>query len=253
MRITIIEDESLMAAALKEELELLNPAIEVVACLATVKSAVAYFEEHPLPDLFFSDIQLPDGLSFEIFRVLKSTVPVIFCTAYDEYALEAFRQNGIDYLLKPIDQEMLAKTLQKHQQLTQTTAKPSFDPEQLLTYFGLHDTQKNTSILVHRGDKIIPVKKKHLAILHKKDGITYAYTFDRKKYVLDQNLDNLEQTLGTDFFRANRQFIIHREVIKEVERYFARKLIVQLQLDFPEKIIVSKARAAVFLAWLEEH
>ena len=109
------------------------------------------------------------------------------------------------------------------------------------------------TILVHRGERIIPVKKNHLAVLHKRDGITYGYTFDRKKYVLEQNLEQLEQTLGGDFFRANRQFIVHREVIREVERYFARKLIVQLNIDFPEQVIVSKARAALFLAWLQEH
>ncbi|MEL6969398.1 MAG: LytTR family DNA-binding domain-containing protein [Bacteroidota bacterium] len=253
MKIVIIEDEPLMAAALEEELLKLDPKIEIQANLPSLKAARNYFAEHSLPDLFFSDIQLPDGLSFEIFRELKSTTPVIFCTAYDEYALEAFRQNGIDYLLKPIDEEMLAATLQKHQQLTQAPTTPSFDPEQLLTYFGLHDTQRNATILVHRGEKIIPVKKNHLAVLHKKDGITYGYTFDRKRYVLDHNLDSLEQTLGRDFFRANRQFIIHREVIKEVERYFARKLIIQINIEMPEQIIVSKARAALFLAWLQEH
>ncbi len=254
MKIVIIEDEQLMAEALREELENLDPSIEVQASLATIKAATSYFAEHPLPDLFFSDIQLPDGLSFEIFRELKGAVPVIFCTAFDEYALEAFRQNGIDYLLKPIDQEMLAATLKKYQQLTQQNAPAAaFDPEQLLTYFGLHDKQRNATILVHRGERIIPVKKNHLAVLHKKDGITYGYTFDRKKYVLEQNLEQLEQTLGGDFFRANRQFIVHREVIREVQRYFARKLIVQLNIDFPEQVIVSKARAALFLAWLQEH
>ena len=253
MNVIIIEDEQLMADALQEELEGLDPDIQVMAKLGSIRAAVDYFKSQPQPDLFFSDIQLPDGLSFEIFQQIDSSAPVIFCTAYDEYALEAFRQNGIDYLLKPIDQQMLVKTLKKYQQLRGTSSIPTFDSEQLLTYFGLHQTQRNASLLVHKGDKIIPIKKNHLALLHKKDGITYAHTFDRKKYVLDQNLDTLEETLGNDFFRANRQFIVHREAIKEVERYFSRKLIIQLQFDFAEKIIVSKARASVFLAWLQEN
>lgn len=251
MKIVIIEDEPLMAEALKEEIEQLSKEVAVVQCLDTIEAALSYFKTHELPDLFFSDIQLPDGLSFEIFQQLKTTVPVIFCTAYDEYALEAFQVNGIDYLLKPFDRAALQKTLEKYKSLTQNNT-PTFDSEQLLTYFGLHDSNQNSSLLVFSGEKIIPIKKNHIALVYKKNGITYLQTFDQKSYVLEQNLDELEQDLGDDFFRANRQFLVHRETVKEVVRYFARKLLLKLHFKFEEQIIVSKAKASLFLTWLKE-
>ena len=254
MTVIIIEDEPLMAAALEEELAHAAPDIEVVKCLDSVQSAIEYLNTNKMPDLFFSDIQLGDGLSFEIFRAIKSSTPVIFCTAYDEYALEAFKLNGIDYILKPFDTPTIKATLEKYFNLTQKQSTPApFDPEQLLTYFGLHDRGRNASIIVYQGEKIIPVKKNHLAIIFKKDGITYAITFDQKKYVLEQNLDELEQELGHDFFRANRQILVHREAIKEVVKYFARKLIIQPNVAFPDKIVVSKAKAPSFIDWLKQH
>lgn len=251
MKVVIIEDERLMADALKEGIEQVDKDIEVVQCLDTVEAAITYFEAHELPDLFFSDIQLPDGLSFEIFQQLQTNVPIIFCTAYDEYALEAFKVNGIDYLLKPFDQATLQKTLDKYKNLTQKTI-PIFDSEQLLTYFGLHNTTQNSSLLVFSGEKIIPIKKNHVALSYKKDGITYLYTFDQKKYVVEQNLEELEQSLGDHFFRANRQFLVHREAVKEVLRYFARKLILELHFKFEEQIVISKAKSASFLEWLKQ-
>ncbi|MEM8526397.1 MAG: LytTR family DNA-binding domain-containing protein [Bacteroidota bacterium] len=251
MNVVIIEDESLMAEVLKEEIENLGKDMKVVQCLDSVEAALSYFKTHELPDLFFSDIQLPDGLSFEIFQQLKTTIPVIFCTAYDEYALEAFKVNGIDYLLKPFDRSALQKTLEKYKTLTNKPST-SFDSEKLLTYFGLHDPHQNSSLLVFSGEKIIPIKKNHIALVYKKNGITYLQTFDQKSYVLEQNLDELEQDLGDDFFRANRQFLVHREAVKEVVRYFARKLLLKLHFKFEQQIIVSKAKSSLFLAWLKQ-
>ncbi|MEM7571251.1 MAG: LytTR family DNA-binding domain-containing protein [Bacteroidota bacterium] len=251
MKVIIIEDEPLIAEGLQNDIERLQPDIQIVASLASVQEALSYFSQHELPDLFFSDIQLPDGRSFDIFQQLPEQVPVIFCTAFDEYALEAFRLNGIDYLLKPVNEEALRATLAKYDKLTSSRTLPSFNPQQLLTYFGIANRPSPGSILVHQGDKIIPVKKQHIALLHKKDGITYVHTFDRKKYHLDHNLDELERSLGTDFYRANRQFIVHREAIQNASRYFSRKLVIRLNFDFSEAIIVSKAKASHFLNWLE--
>lgn len=250
MKVIIIEDESLMAVALKEAIERLSRDIEVVQILSSVREALNYFSDHDLPELFFSDIHLPDGLSFEIFRQLATTTPVIFCTAFDQYALEAFQLNGIDYLLKPFDDQALERTLSKYDNLTKNHIN-SFDAAQMLQYFSLNKPKQDRNLLVYQGEKIIPIKKKLLAILHKKDGITYAFTFDHKRYVLDANLDQLERSLGNDFFRANRQVIIHREAIKEVVRFFGRKLVVHPNLSFKEQIIISKAKAASFLDWLQ--
>ncbi|MEL6945918.1 MAG: response regulator [Bacteroidota bacterium] len=166
MKIIIIEDEPLMAAALKEELEQLDKSLEIVKCLDTVETALDYFKKHGLPDLFFSDIQLPDGLSFEIFNQLQTKVPIIFCTAYDEYALDAFKVNGIDYLLKPFNREALQNTLNKYKNLTQSDTQSDLDTQKLLTYFGLHHPKQNSSLLVYKGEKIIPIKKHHIALAY---------------------------------------------------------------------------------------
>lgn len=251
MNVVIIEDEPLMASALQETLEELGRGIIVKACLSSVKNALQYFDTHDLPQLFFSDIQLPDGLSFEIFRQLKTKVPVIFCTAYDEYALEAFKLNGIDYILKPFDTPALEATIDKYFSLTQTNTSPVFDAEQLMMYFGIHQKPQSNNLLVYQGEKIIPLKKQHIAVIYIKNSIVYTHTFDQKKYVLDQNLDDLEKDLGNDFFRANRQCIIHREAIKEVVRYFARKLLIQLNITYSDPIIISKVKAPIFINWLQ--
>ncbi|MEO1434351.1 MAG: LytTR family DNA-binding domain-containing protein [Bacteroidota bacterium] len=251
MNIVIIEDELLIADALEQALLHADADIRIQAKLRSVQEALDYFSEANLPDLFFSDIQLTDGLSFEIFQQLQSAVPVIFCTAYDDYALEAFRQNGIDYLLKPFDQDQILKTLKKYKALRRTHPIPKLDPEKLLAYFGVQTPSRQTNLLVYKGDRIVPVKMNHISVIYKIHQITYLVTFDRKRFVVDQNLNTLETQVGSDFFRVNRQFIVHRDAVKEVIRHFGRKLIVSVNVELKNQILVSKARAPIFLKWLE--
>ena len=253
MKVIIIEDEHLMA----EELEMLvkeyDEEIEIPAILTTVEEAITYLENHPMPDLFFSDIQLPDGISFEIFKEIENTTPVIFCTAYDEYALDAFKANGIDYILKPFDSETIAKTLEKFENLTQINDASQSDLMQMMSSLMRSQNEISTkeNILVHKGDKIIPLPTQDIAAIHLDAGITYAYTFDNTKYALEQSMDKLEHSLSDSFYRANRQFIIHKKAIVHVSKYFNRKLMLKTKISLPEQIVVSKANATSFLKWLE--
>ncbi|MEO0734409.1 MAG: LytTR family DNA-binding domain-containing protein [Bacteroidota bacterium] len=247
MTIVIIEDEPLMAAALEREIRQLDPSVKIPVRLATVAEGRAYFQEHPLPDLFFSDIQLTDGLSFQLFEELASTVPVIFCTAFNEYALEAFRQNGIDYLLKPLDPAELARTLARYRNLVQPAV---FNPVALATHFTLPTIHGTENLLVNRGERIIPIRIRDVRLFFLRDGIVYAYLTDQERYPIDQTLEELEKSVGPDFYRANRQTLLNRTAIREVKRYFARKLLIRTDLNVLEPIVVSKAKASEFLQWL---
>jgi len=247
MTVIIIEDEPLIASALEREILAVDPTIHIPVKLESISNALSYFSENGLPDLFFSDIQLSDGLSFEIFRVLKSTVPVIFCTAYSEYALEAFRQNGIDYLLKPIEPIELKATITKYKNLVRPI---TFRSEDLMRYFGNYLPNGNKQILIQKGDKIIPIKQSNVALFLLTDGIVWCYTFESKRYAMSQTLEEIERELDDSFYRANRQSIINKNVIQEVNRYFARKLSISPTIKDAPKIIISKAKAQDFLLWL---
>lgn len=247
MTVIIIEDEPLLAAAIEKEIRAYDASIEVPARLASIADALDYFSEHALPDLFFSDIQLSDGLSFEIFRTLKSTKPVVFCTAYNEYALEAFQQNGIDYLLKPLEPAKLRATLTKYRELVRPVP---FSAEDMLRHFGTAPKPAGRNLLVSRGDRIIPVKKADIAVFVLVNGITYAHTLSGEKYALDQTLEEIERGMEINFYRANRQVIVNRAAIGEVKRYIARKLRIKTIPESPIPVIVSKAKASGFLDWL---
>lgn len=249
MTVIIIEDEPLIAAAIEKELRKADPTIEVPIRLGSIAGALDYFSENSLPDLFFSDIQLNDGLSFEIFRALKSTVPVIFCTAFSEFALEAFRQNGIDYLLKPIEPAKLRATLAKYNNLMRPA---DFRHEDLARHFGQSEPRVTQQLLISRADKIIPLKKADIGLFLLSDGIVWCHTFDGQRYATEVTLEELERELDDSFYRANRQTIIHRKSINEVKRHFARKLLINPKVKGAEAIIISKAKSRDFLLWLAQ-
>ena len=206
MTIVIIEDEPIVADELELNIgKLISGPLDILKIMS-VKEGIEYFQEAKLPDLIFSDIQLGDGLSFEIFLACEISVPVIFCTAYDEYALDAFKANGIDYILKPFSRETLDAALQKYIRL-----KKSFSLEQtpqmealakLMTGASL---QRSASILVYHRDKIIPINMEEVAMFYLENEIVHLLTFSGKLYYLSKNLDELEKLSGTTFFRANRQ------------------------------------------------
>lgn len=251
MNIVIIEDEAVVAEDLEINIrKLINEPVEV-AHIRSVKEGVAYFKDHAMPDLIFSDIQLGDGLSFEIFVSQPVSVPVIFCTAYDEYALDAFKANGIDYILKPFTRQTLDKALQKYLQLKKIFSSdqtPQYDA--LLKLLAAKDAEKAASVLVYHLDKITPVSLDDIAMFYLDNLVTHILTFSGQTLYHNKNLDELERLSGNSFFRANRQYLVNRKAITDVSSFFSRKLSLNLNVSFKEKVIVSKGKAAQFLNWL---
>lgn len=254
MKIIIIEDEKLTAKDLAKTIKGIEPDIEIVALLHSVEEAIEYFKTNPILDLIFSDIELGDGLSFEIFEKINNRTPVIFCTAFNEYALEAFKTVGIDYLLKPFSKTTVEKALEKYHSLKEKLAPQNDAIPNLMSLLKnqLFPT-KTPSIIMQQGDKIIPLEGEKIALFYIEDNVVFAYTFDQKKYLLSQKLDVLEHTFSPTFFRANRQFLINRKAIKDASHYFNRKIVVNLTLPYDEQIIVGKLKVTSFLDWLANY
>jgi DNA-binding LytR/AlgR family response regulator len=253
MKIVIIEDEKLTARDLAATIRAVAPEAEVLSLLHSVEDALAFFGMKPEVDLIFSDIELGDGLSFDIFQRINNQSPVIFCTAYEKYTLEAFQTFGIDYVLKPFNKAAIEKTLAKYQALKQHLSRPVTDFEFLLGALKNNFTQAMPSVIVHQGDKIIPVSGKDVALFYTDDDHSFAYAFDQKKYMISQKMETLEKLFAGSFFRANRQFLVNRQAIKDASHYFNRKLIINLSVPFPEPVVVGKLKATEFIKWLAAH
>ncbi len=252
MEIVIIEDEKITAEDLKLTIQTVMPDCKISAILSSVKSAIEYFEKETSPDLIFSDIQLGDGLSFDIFKAVDINAPVIFCTAYDEYALEAFQTNSIDYILKPFSSDSVEDAIEKYRQLKKTFASEKQDYNALIEALLHKNKAKTASILVHYKDKIKPVKMDDIAIFFIENEIVSLITLEGKKYHLNKTLEELGNITGDIFFRANRQCLLNKKAVLDVSQYFSNKLSVNISVPFEEKIIVSKAKKTMFLEWLEK-
>ena len=250
MKALIIEDEIMAAKTLQKLLGEVSPETEIVAVLESIEDSVAWIEENPMPDLMFMDIHLADGSSFAIFDQVDITCPVIFTTAYDEYALKAFEVNSIDYLLKPISKEALERAIRKYHMLDQGRQEGSRDNiEALLAQL----TQKNSyrrCFLLPERDKLVPLPTANIAYAYIEAKTVKLVSMEHKEYYLTQTLDDLMAQLDPkEFFRANRQFVISRSAVKDVSVWFGNKLAINLIRETPEKIIVSKARVAEFKHW----
>lgn len=251
MKILIIEDELKAGKSLAALIAKLRPAAEVKAQLQSIESAVNYFSENEAPDLIFMDVQLSDGLCFEIFKAVKIPCPVIFCTAYGEYAMDAIKANGIDYLLKPFskgDLEAAFEKVESFKNFFQQHAQPDLDG--LLRKIGLDEGKK--SFLVFKHNKYITVQTDSIAFIYIHNDTTTIITFQNQEYTLAQSLDQVQGMLSPkQFFRLNRQYLINFSAVKEVEHYFARKLFVKLVIPTPEKLLIGKEKTSGFLSWLE--
>jgi DNA-binding LytR/AlgR family response regulator len=203
--------------------------------------------------LIFSDIQLPDGLSFEIFKRIPISVPVIFCTAYDQYALKAFGANGIDYLLKPFSKDSVSKAIDKYRLLKKPLSNQTDRFTLLIKMLERKADWKTSSIIVYMGDKIIPIEIERIAIFYLEDNYVFAFTFEQKKYIVSQSLNELEDLCGPSFFRVNRQYLVNRKAIKDAARYLNRKILVHLHVAFPYQILIGKLKTVQFLEWLTIH
>jgi two-component system, LytTR family, response regulator len=252
MTVVIIEDEALAAERLSRFVKEYDASIEIKAHLDTVKSAVAYFEANGSPDLVLLDIELGDGKSFDIFKEVEVTSHIIFVTAFNEYAIQAFKYNSVDYLLKPLVKEELFFALNKYK--AQTSALQPVDLTALIDQLQ-PKTEKDykTRFLVKKGSRFFSIETKNVAHVYTKERVHYIKTFDGADYIIESNLDVLEQQLSPDdFFRVNRQFIVNYTSVKEVITWFDGKLKLIIHPASYEEIIISRLKAGDFKNWLNK-
>ena len=224
-----------------------HPVIDIVATLESVAESVEWFRDNAEPDLVFMDIHLADGNAFRIFDDVEISSPIIFTTAYDQYALEAFKVSSIDYILKPIKQEELERAVAKFSSLT-TAARGEYSRK----VGEMVERSKSRTLLVRVKDRIIPVAEGDVAFFHTANEQVSVTTMDGTTYPIDGTIESLiGEYGGQDFFRANRQFIISRKAIRDISVWFGSRLAVNLSVATPERIIISKARTAEFKSWLQ--
>jgi DNA-binding LytR/AlgR family response regulator len=251
MNVIIIEDELSARQNMLAIFNELKIEINVMACLESIEEAVKWIKSNPKPELGFFDIQLADGVSFEIFDKTEVSFPVVFTTAFDEYAIRAFKVNSIDYILKPIKKSDVEFTINKYKNSYKKTSIDKNLLDVIHTLTNKADSEKKT-ILIKKYDGFIPIPVSDFALFLIENGIVYGLTLREEKYVVDETLDVLENKLNNnDFFRANRQFIASRKTIIEVSNYFNGRLLLKTKPKTEEQILISKARVNIFRQWLE--
>ncbi len=253
MKVVIVEDEVAASEHLAYILKNIEDSIEILAVLDSVKESVAYFSKNKEAELIFMDIHLADGLSFEIFDSVKIDAPIIFTTAYDQYALQAFKLNSIDYLLKPIDEDELADSLAQYKGQFKEKGLYAEQVEGLLNLISTNKTTYKSMYLVHYRDQLVPVKTENIAYLFIETGIVKAVTDENQTYTMEQNLEDMENDLDPSiFYRANRQFIVKKDAITGIKQYFNGKLILSVTPPSEERIVVSRAKAPEFKNWMNQ-
>lgn len=246
MKIIIIEDEKPAARLLQRRIEKLGYNVEVM--LHSVQDSIHWLINHPHPDLIFLDIQLSDGLSFQIFDEIDVNSAIIFTTAYDEYALKAFKLNSVDYLLKPVDTDDLAFAIEKFEK--QSQVKMNFS--QIKNLFDQNKTYKER-FTTKIGTSIKMITTEEVECFYSDNKATYAFTKEGKNYLLDYTLDKIEESINPkQFFRINRGQIIHIDAIKEISVYTNSRLKINLNKYNEQECIVSREKVNDFRNWLED-
>jgi len=252
MKAVIVEDERAAVRNLTALLTDVTPEMEVIAVLDSISESVEWFKEHESPDLVFMDIHLADGSAFEIFRHIEIACPVIFTTAYDEYALKAFKVNSVDYLLKPIGAEDVRNALKKLELFRSATGEPESgeDIQGLIRMLRRQESYKTHFLVPQKGDKLLPLSVESVYYFYINEGIVKAVTMEGKEYPVSHTLDEIADSLNPiRFFRVNRQYLIARKAIKDIDLWFNGRLSVNLIVPVPEKILISRVRVAEFKEW----
>lgn len=252
MKILILEDEPLAAKRIESLVKSVEPTAEILAKLESVRSAVKWFQEHSQPDLILMDIQLADGLSFELFQQVDITAPIIFTTAYDEYAIRAFKVNSVDYLLKPIEKDELEAAFDKFKHQQQDTSQDQMG-KVLETLLNQNQrTEWKSRFLLKAGARFDVVEVADVAYLYAEDKVVFLVTKDQKKYFVDDTLDELEQKLNPkNFFRLNRKYFSQISSIERIEPHFNGRLKIKLRHRDDDDIYVSREKAEAFKKWLD--
>ena len=248
MRVLILEDENRAVNHLKRLIREIAPELEVCEVFDTVREAVAFLEQPEQVDLIISDVQLADGISFEVFSKVPVECPIIFTTAYDTYAIEAFNANGIDYLLKPIEGERLRKAIGKARQFTSNKRL-----EDLLRYTG--DTPSKhvkSRFMVKVGEKIRTIMIEDILAFYSFEKTTYLHTISHRDYIIDYSLEDLEGMLDKSrFFKINRKYIVSIEACSQIIAWSNNRLKIDIEGIDDHKIVVARERVREFKAWLD--
>jgi DNA-binding LytR/AlgR family response regulator len=255
MKALIIEDEHLIAQELNGKIKSLAEDVDVIQILPSLKTARKWFMANAEPDLIFMDIQLSDGVSFELFDTYQLSCPVVFTTAYDEYAIRAFKVNGVDYLLKPIDDDELKKAIDKCRTIIDSRTQFPSDIQQLVKKLSEPETARSSykeKFIVNFRHQWIPVNTKEIACFMK-ENIHYIYTFSGEKHILDfTTLEEIEELLDPGkFYRANRQFIVNIDAIQSVMPHENQKLSLTLRAPLKMEVDISREKAPAFKKWFD--
>lgn len=248
MRILIIEDEIRAANQLQNMLKAIDFEYQLLAIIDTVEDAILWFQQYPGPDLVFMDIQLADGLSFEIFQKANVVAPIIFTTAFDQYAIQAFKVNSIDYLLKPVQQAELDHALKKFGKSSQQTAIDAAILKDLL--HRMQATKSRAGILVKDGAGFIQVKISDILYFYAQDSIIFGVTAT-KRHIIDETIDQLSDSLAANqFFRINRSQVVAKCAIQKIEPYFNHRVKLTVANPRDQTFVVSRPKTTDFKAWM---
>jgi two-component system, LytTR family, response regulator LytT len=249
MKVLILEDEQHSAERLANLVKKYDRSVEILAVIGSLEEARTWFENNLSPDLIFMDIHLSDGSSFELLKSNPTDVPIIFVTAYDRYAIQAFKVNSIDYIVKPVDEAELKQALVKFHK-TRSSFQIRADDIQKFTQ--AITAARQPRIVAKINDQLVIIKTDDVAYFAIHNGTTWVHSSNGNKVLIDHSLDELEKQLSPSlFFRINRKFIVRVEAIKKIESYFNSRYVLKLSPDIDEEVIVSRERAQQFKKWLE--
>lgn len=255
MKVLIIEDEPHAQNELKRLLANSGSEMFILDCIDSVEESVDWLKSNNKPDLIFMDIQLSDGLSFEIFKQVKLTTPVIFTTAFDEYAIRAFKVNSVDYLLKPIKQTELNDALNKFKSLGDqfSEAQLSLDLDQIQKLLNIEKQTYKTRFIARIGDQIKHIDVKDVAYFRAEDNEVMLITQNNNKYIIEYTLDQLVTVLDPyEFFRANRSYIVTVKTIEKISKYFNSRLHLELIPKTEDTVLISRVKVSEFLKWMDK-
>lgn len=253
MKILIIEDELPAAKQLTKMLAQIDPSVSVIETIDSVESSVKWLNTFPTPDAIFMDIQIADGLSFDIFTQVEIACPVIFTTAFDQYAIKAFKVNAIDYLLKPIDEDELSEALQKiKNKKAEMITPPQYSGQfyqNLLQNITKQDYKER--FLIKTGQSFSSIETAEMAYFFSEEGLTQCLVFNQKKHIIEHPLDELERLVNPkDFFRINRKLIVNIKAIQKISPHFNGRLKLELTPQYREEVFVARERVGDFKGWL---
>jgi DNA-binding LytR/AlgR family response regulator len=247
MRVLIVEDETIAFEYLSKLVARVDPFIEIAGATESISQTVKWLRSNPLPDLIFMDIHLSDGSAFSIFDLVTVETPIIFTTAYDEYAISAFKVNSVDYLLKPVEEPDLHKAIEKFRKLTSPERSEYLVQQSKTTPAGGYYKK----LLISFNDQLIPISIQDIVYFYTSDHQTSITLPDGKKLPYNKTLDSIMQNLDPGlFFRANKQFVVSREHVKNITVWFDRRLLITLDAETPERVYISKNKATEFKEWL---